>query len=461
MENSQSVFLHSWGQVCVKYYKWNVGWTMKSRNRFLVFTLTVVLALCTAVQAAGSTGTNEKQTVSSIVQMIPAAVDMKETDGPGNLYALSAVLMDGDSGRVLYEKEGYTARPNASTTKVMTCILALENGAGDDYVEVSKNAASQPEIKLNLKEGEQYYLEDLLYSLMLKSHNDTAVAIAEHIGGSVEGFARMMNEKAKEIGCTNTHFVTPNGLDSADAGGIHQTTARDLALIMSYAIKNKTFLHITQTRDYSFSDISGKRQFSVHNANAFLDMTQDAVSGKTGFTGNAGYCYVAACENEGRTFIISLLGCGWPNNKTYKWKDAMKLLEYGKANFHKETYWQEPKLPEIPVSNGIEEETAEDSKSFVTENREKLGDAYVTGEIKITDSDKKKQILLKDGEKVTCHLRLEKNLTAPVKKGQQIGQVTFSLGELVLDNYLVTADRNIVKITYLWCVNKVFHDFFH
>ena len=126
MENSQSVFLHSWGQVCVKYYKWNVGWTMKSRNRFLVFTLTVVLALCTAVQAAGSTGTNEKQTVSSIVQMIPTAVDMKETDGPGNLYALSAVLMDGDSGRVLYEKEGYTARPNASTTKVMTCILALE-----------------------------------------------------------------------------------------------------------------------------------------------------------------------------------------------------------------------------------------------------------------------------------------------------------------------------------------------
>ena len=90
-----------------------------------------------------------------------------------------------------------------------------------------------------------------------------------------------------------------------------------------------------------------------------------------------------------------------------------------------------------------------------------MGDAYVTGEIKITDSDKKKQILLKDGEKVTCHLRLEKNLTAPVKKGQQIGLVTFSLGELLLDNYLVTADRNIVKITYLWCVNKVFHDFFH
>ena len=442
---------------------------MKIRYRFFCLTLTFVLVLCTAAQVSGSTGTDEKKAVSSIVQMIPAAVDMKETDGPGNLYALSAVLMDGDSGRVLYEKEGYTARPNASTTKVMTCILALEKGSGDDYVMVSENAASQPEVKLNLKEGEQYYLEDLLYSLMLKSHNDTAVAIAEHIGGSVEGFAKMMNAKAKEIGCTNTHFVTPNGLDSADAGGIHQTTARDLALIMSYAVKNKAFLHITQTRDYSFSDITGKRQFSVHNANAFLDMTPDAISGKTGFTGNAGYCYVAACENEERKFIISLLGCGWPNNKTYKWKDAMKLLEYGKANFHKETYWQEPEIPAIPVKDGTDEssgkesgkENQENSGRIFTETGTGFADVYINGQIQASDSDKKKQILLKEGEKITCHLRIEKNLTAPVKKGQKIGQVTFCLGELVLDNYFVTADRNIVKITYLWCANKVFHDFFH
>ena len=419
---------------------------MKNRFKLFAFTLAVLLICPGAVFAAGDDQANSTKAVSSVVQMIPAAVEMKETDGPGNLYALSAVLMDGDSGRVLYEKAGYTARPNASTTKVMTCILALENGAGDDYVEVSKNAASQPEVKLNLKEGEQYYLEDLLYSLMLKSHNDTAVAIAEHIGGSVEGFAQMMNEKAKEIGCTNTHFVTPNGLDSADAGGVHQTTARDLALIMSYAVKNKTFLHITQTRDYSFTDISGKRQFSVHNANAFLDMTPDAVSGKTGFTGNAGYCYVAACENEGRMFIISLLGCGWPNNKNYKWKDTSRLLEYGKENFHKEAYWQELQIPQISVSGGIDEN--------------EMG-ACIRGKVQVSESDKKKEILLKDNEKVSCYLRLEKKMTAPVKKGQKIGEVTFCLGELVLDRYFVTADRNIGKITYLWCVNKVFHNFFH
>lgn len=143
----------------------------------------------------------------------------------------------------------------------MTCILALENGAGDDYVMVSDKAAAQPDVQLGMREGEQYYLEDLLYSLMLMSHNDTAVAIAEHIGGSTEGFAGMMNEKAKEIGCTDTYFITPNGLDAEDEKGVHHTTARDLALIMRYAIRSETFLKITQTREYSFTDLDEKENF--------------------------------------------------------------------------------------------------------------------------------------------------------------------------------------------------------
>ena len=239
-----------------------------------------------------------------ICQIFP----VKAADGE-NLYALSAVLMDGENGRVLYGKEAYKGRPNASTTKVMTCILALELAKGDDYVQVSGNAASQPQTRLGMREGQQFYLEDLLYSLMLKSHNDSAVAIAEHIGGSVEGFAEKMNEKAKELGCKDTHFVTPNGLDGEDEGGIHHTTARDLALIMAYAIKNATFVHITQTRDYTFTDISGKKHYSVHNTNAFLDMETGVISGKTGFTGNAGYCYVCAVRQDERLFIVALLGC--------------------------------------------------------------------------------------------------------------------------------------------------------
>ena len=122
---------------------------------------------------------------------------------------------------------------------------------GDDYVQVSQNAASQPEVKLGLQKGEQYYLEDLLYSLMLKSHNDTAVAIAEHCGGKRGSFARMLNRKAKQIGCKDTYFITPNGLDAEDENGKHHTTAKDLALIMRYAVKKRNIpAHCTDQRLY-------------------------------------------------------------------------------------------------------------------------------------------------------------------------------------------------------------------
>ena len=142
------------------------------------------------------------------------AKEAKETVEPTNLYAQSAVLMDGSSGRVLFEKNGEEFMANASTTKILTCIIALENAELTDVVKVSSYAASMPDVQLHIKEGEEYYLGDLLYSLMLESHNDVAVAIAEHISGSQEEFSKFMNRKAKEIGCKNTCFLTPNGLDA-------------------------------------------------------------------------------------------------------------------------------------------------------------------------------------------------------------------------------------------------------
>ena len=452
--------MHSLGQVRVKYYKRNVGWTMKSRYRFFCLTLTFVLVLCTAGQVSGSTGTDEKKAVSSIVQMIPAAVDMKETDGPGNLYALSAVLMDGDSGRVLYEKEGYTARPNASTTKVMTCILALELAKGDDYVQVSGNAASQPQTRLGMREGQQFYLEDLLYSLMLKSHNDSAVAIAEHIGGSVEGFAEKMNEKAKELGCKDTHFVTPNGLDGEDEGGIHHTTARDLALIMAYAIKNATFVHITQTRDYTFTDISGKKHYSVHNTNAFLDMETGVISGKTGFTGNAGYCYVCAVRQDERLFIVALLGCGWPGNKNYKWSDTKKLLSYGRENYQYMMLPELPQLPEIPVT-----EAAPGKEDPYPQKSDRSGYPPKQVMLKIhavlSEKDREKRYLLKKTETITWETELPDKLPAPIQKNQKISTLHAKLNGKELLSCLVTADDKIDRITYKWYVDKVFKDYFH
>lgn len=156
------------------------------------------------------------------------------------LYAQAAVLLDADSGRVLYGKNENEVLPMASTTKIMTCIVALEYGNVDDIIEVSAYAASMPKVKLYVKQGEKYRLGDLLYSLMLESHNDSAVVIAEAIGGSIEGFAEMMNQKARDIGCYDTYFITPNGLDAIvnETGKIHSTTARDLAKIMAYCVKD-------------------------------------------------------------------------------------------------------------------------------------------------------------------------------------------------------------------------------
>ena len=381
---------------------------------------------------------------------IPQTVDMKPVaEEPAELYALSAVLMDGESGRVLYEKDGERPLANASTTKVLTCIVALENSSGDDYVQVSQNAASQPEVKLGLQKGEQYYLEDLLYSLMLKSHNDTAVAIAEHCGGSVEGFARMLNRKAKQIGCKDTYFITPNGLDAEDENGKHHTTAADLALIMRYAVKNETFLHIAQTRDYTFSEITGKRTFSVHNANAFLDMRDGVLAGKTGYTSQAGYCYVCAWEKEGKTFIVSLLGCGWPNHKTYKWSDTEKLLDFGDYNYEYETYWKEPQTGKILVTDGVEDDQDIGTK------------IYLRGKCSVTAYDREKEVLLKKGETVTCKIEIPQKVSAPVLKGEKLGRIAYYLDGKLIDFYPVYAEKSVEKISFKWYTEKVFHDFFH
>lgn len=404
--------------------------------------VTIVMAVLLFTQTSASVQGGENK-IPQMVDMTPAIEE------PSELHALSAVLMDGDSGRVLYEKDGKTPLANASTTKVLTCIVALESSPGDDYVQVSRNAASQPEVRLGLQKGEQYYLEDLLYSLMLKSHNDTAVAIAEHCGGTVEGFARMLNRKAKQIGCKDTYFITPNGLDAQDENGKHHTTAEDLALIMRYAIKNKTFLHISQTRDYTFSEITGKRTFSVHNANALLDMMDGVLAGKTGYTSQAGYCYVCAWEEEGKTFVVSLLGCGWPNHKTYKWSDTKKLLSYGAYNYDYETYWQEPHTSKILVTDGVE-------------NMQNIGEkVYLRGKCSVTSEDREKEILLKKGEAVTCKTEIPQKVSAPVLKGEKLGRIAYYLDGKLIASYPVYAERSVEKISFKWYTEKVFHDFFH
>ena len=264
----------------------------------------------------------------------------EDDDSLSGLYARAAVLADGENGRILWGKNADEPMAMASTTKIMTCLIALENAGLSDSVQISEYAASMPDVQLNAVAGDSFVLEDLLYALMLESDNDVAVAIAEHVGGSTEGFAKLMNEKANEIGCLGTYFITPNGLDAENDISFHHSTAGDLCVIMSYCAwkspKSTQFLEITQTMQYTFETKEGQMVFSNHNR--LLKETDYCISGKTGFTTKAGYCYVAAVEKDGRRMCLSLLGCGWPNNKNYKWADAKSLVEYAVSDAAEDSY---------------------------------------------------------------------------------------------------------------------------
>lgn len=401
-----------------------------------------------------------KKTCKQIVAVILIIVGMlnnsfsiyagnnKETTAPESLHALSAVLMDGTSGRVLYGKNAEEPRAMASTTKIMTCILILEQCNLEETAVTSAYAASMPKVHLGAAEGEEFYVKDLLYSLMLESHNDSAVILAEHAGGDVSGFAEKMNEKAREIGCEDTWFITPNGLDAQEEvqGEVkkHHTTATDLGRIMRYCIsqspKKEEFLEITRTPSYSFQDVSGKRSFSCNNHNAFLSMMEGALSGKTGFTSQAGYCYIGALEQDGKTLIVALLGCGWPNHKDYKWQDTRALMEYGLEHYTLHSF-SEAKLPQIPsvipVQNG---------------QGEKLGEMAQVSTVRRETEDMK--LLLGAEDKVRTVYRGKTFLEAPVKEGDKIGEISYELNGEIWKTEDVVAGNDVEKIDYAWCLKQ-------
>lgn len=364
------------------------------------------------------------------------------------LYAQSAVLMDADSGRILFAKNGQEERAMASTTKIMTCILALENGDLSEEITVSAEAASQPAVRLGMREGQRFRLNDLLYSLMLESHNDSAVAVAECVGGTVEGFAAMMNRKAMELGCSDTYFITPNGLDAEDETGKHHTTAADLARIMKYCImdseKKDAFLEITRTESYQFSDCDGSGSYSCSNHNSFLHMMEGALSGKTGFTADAGYCYVGALRRDDRTFIVALLACGWPNNKGYKWSDTRKLMDYALENYQYREFGTEEETVSVVVENGA-------AGGFPGAGGVQIGASAETEPFRV---------LLKSGEEIDVEYDVPESVEAPVEKGQTLGTVIYSLNGGTLREYPLTADASVRKMDFSVCLSYIRDCFF-
>ena len=370
--------------------------------------------------------------ILTVLLMMEISIRVQAEGTPANLYARSAVLMDADTGRILFGKNDNEVMPMASTTKIMTLLVTLEHADLDEIVEVSERAASMPDVQLHIREGERYRLQDLCYSLMLESHNDSAVAIAEHVGGTVEGFAAMMNQKAKHLGCYHTYFITPNGLDAEDEHGKHSTTARDLARIMRCCIKNETFLSITREPSWTFTDMDGNRSFTVQNKNAFLQMMEGALTGKTGFTNEAGYCYVGALERGEKRLITVVLACGWPNHKTWKWMDTKALMNYGLEDYHKETLGSDRMaLEPVSVMDGQKEKV------------EILTDAAL------------EDFLLKEDDEFTMEVLVPDILKAPVQAGELVGSVAYYINGQIVDLFPVYTASEVKKIDLEWRLRQV------
>lgn len=389
----------------------------------------------------------------------------------------------------------------ASTTKIMTCILVLENASPDDTLTVSAYAASMPKVKLYIQKGEQYTVHDLLHSLMLESHNDTAVALAEYIGkqhlpeqlrekdtaeytaeeskAAVAAFAALMNRKAAELGCEDTWFITPNGLDAtetlrlADGSTVqkeHCTTARELARILAYCIrqspKRQEFLDITRAPSYGFS--ANGRSFSCTNHNAFLTMMDGALTGKTGFTNKAGYCYVGALERDGRTFVVALLACGWPNNKGYKWTDTRKLMQYGIDNYFYRSFsdqgvaFDESRLKPIPVQNGRTDllNAIAYTDVVISGRTEGQNGGPGQGEAAAEEGGGGLDgLLLRPNEKIQVRYSMKDSLTAPVEAGSVVGKVEYMVDGILYKQESIVTEDAVEAIDLRWCAEQIWRRF--
>lgn len=264
--------------------------------------------------------TSKRPVIQDVFAIAPGAPD---------IVAKGAVLIDASSGQVLYSLNQNVPLPPASTTKVLTGILALEKLNPNDTVTVSADAAKVEGTRIGLFEGEKVKVNDLVYALLMNSANDAAIALAEKVSGSTEKFALLMNDKARQLGAKNSNFVNPNGLPNPK----HYTTAYDLAMITRYAMQNPTFRKIVATSSYEIQREKSDAQRNLFNHNKLIQPRSiyrypGATGVKTGYTIQARQCIVASAQREGREYIAVVLGA------EAIWNEPTKLLNYGFNNFH-------------------------------------------------------------------------------------------------------------------------------
>lgn len=388
-------------------------------KKILILTLIVFLSICGYVKA----DEEDSENIDFSEIWNEYITSSTESSNDPVLNSRAAIVLDRKTGAVLFEKNAFSKRAMASTTKIMTAILTIESGKLNDTVEVSKKAASIGGSVLGLKTGDKLSLNDLLYGLMLRSGNDAAVQIAEYLGGSVEGFASMMNEKAKELNLVNTHFVTPHGLDNPE----HYTTAYELAVLTDYAMNNKTFAKIVNTKQCSIS-INGNQK-SINNTNELLGVLNGVNGVKTGFTNNAGRCLVTSITRNDFSVICVVLGA---DTKKFRTKDSISLIEYTYKNFERYN------LEDVIYKN------FENWKNEHIVNVEKGKEDFL--EIKL--SDIKYDVYPIKKEKVK-DLKIEINcidkIKAPVKQDEKIGELIVSIDNDEIERVDILCNRNVER----------------
>lgn len=375
--------------------------------------------------------------LSIFMSFIPVFGDPPEVTAP------SAILIDAATGKVLYEKNADEKRYPASTTKVMTGLLAIEYGKLDEVVTVGQNPPliERGSSQIYLIPGEQLTLEQLLYALMLESANDAAIAIAEHISGTVPEFAKLMNQRARELGATNTNFVNPNGLHDDN----HYTTVRDLAMIAKYAMTLEKFRSVVKEVNYTIPETNKQEERSyITNSNKLIWKTYDkfryeyATGIKTGYTVKSNQCLVGGAKKGDVELISVIMGAEGQNIYT----DTIALFEYGFSSFEKVPVLEKDQIVTSVSVKGVEEKlnllAAEDFSLLLSQE---------------------------ERDKVKTEIRTREDIKKPVSKGEALGEMIVTLDGKEIKNIPLLASLEIgapekpdfkLNLKWLWLVIPAF-----
>jgi D-alanyl-D-alanine carboxypeptidase (penicillin-binding protein 5/6) len=366
----------------------------------------LALAVASAPAAAGQIPPPTPVPPFGSPSPFPTALDTPQPSGsPPKVSAGSVALADLDTGRVLFERRASKRRPIASVTKIMTALLVLESARPFDEVTVSARAAAESGAQLGLRSGERIEVRELLYALMLQSSNDAAVALAEHVSGSVSRFVRQMNRRAEDLGLQRTRFESPNGLD--DAG---RSTARDLVVITAEAFRADPFPEVVSTKRHRVPASRGPDR-RIQNRNALLWLYDGAIGVKTGFTSAAGFCLVAAAERDGLRLVAVVLG-----SRDEAFSDAAALLDFGFQAYERRTLVEAGEgLPPLRVGGKRVPVAAADEAAAVVPT----------------------------GDRVDRELVPASTLRLPVRAGTEVGELVFTAGPQEVGRVAVVATRTV------------------